>query len=196
MGNDFVSAPKVDKVRIQNAVKEIILAIGEDSSRVGLVDTPRRVAESFCEIFGGVSETFSGVCLDSFEVSQKQLISVKNVPIYSMCEHHFLPFHGFANIVYLPNDKGSIVGLSNLFELVKIYMRRLQLQERLTQNIVDALVRCVEPAGVLVVMECKHLCVSMRDVNFSDPRCVTSVAYGRLAETGLRAEAMSVLSQN
>ena len=168
----------IDKVRVEAAVREFLLAIGENPDREGLLGTPDRIARACEEIFGGCQEDPSEHLLRQFsEPGNEDMVIVRDIPFSSMCEHHLLPFTGRAHICYLPRD-GRITGLSKLARCVSGYARRPQLQERLTQQIADALVRRLDPLGVLVVLEATHTCMTMRGIRASGSLTVTSAVRG------------------
>ncbi|HEY7487842.1 MAG TPA: GTP cyclohydrolase I FolE [Streptosporangiaceae bacterium] len=183
-----------DHARIEKAVREILIAIGEDPDRDGLVDTPARVARAYAEQFAGMRQTPEDVLNTVFDVDHDEMVLVKDIEVYSTCEHHMVPFHGVAHIGYTPNKRGQITGLSKLARLVDVYARRPQVQERMTSQIADALMQVLEPRGVIVVIEAEHLCMTMRGVRKPGAKTVTSAVRGDFrdhAET--RAEAMSLI---
>jgi GTP cyclohydrolase IA len=186
------SAP-IDLERIERAVRELLLAIGEDPERDGLKNTPARVARSYREIFAGMSQTPGDVLTTTFEIGHNELILVKDIEVYSTCEHHLVPFHGVAHVGYIPGVDGRVTGLSKLARLVDVYARRPQVQERLTSQIADALTQHLKPLGVLVVIECEHLCMSMRGVRRPGSRTITSAVRGQLRDPATRAEAMGLV---
>src|SRR3990170_5426039 len=153
-----VTATAIDQERIQRAVREIIEAIGEDPSREGLADTPRRIAQMYADLFSGLHQDPREVLSQSFEEEHREMVILKNVPFYSLCEHHFLPFHGQAHVGYVP--EGRIVGVSKIARVVDILARRPQMQERLTSQIADAIMEGLSPDGVAVVIEAEHLCLT------------------------------------
>jgi GTP cyclohydrolase IA len=184
----------VDQPRIERAVREILIAIGEDPDRDGLTDTPARVARAYAEQFSGLSQHPEDVLGTVFDADHDELILVRDIEIYSTCEHHLVPFFGKAHVAYIPNEKGQITGLSKLARLVDIYARRPQVQERMTTQIADALMRVLEPRGALVVIEAEHLCMSMRGVRKPGAKTVTSAVRGIIRDSArTRAEAMSLL---
>nr|WP_231713411.1 GTP cyclohydrolase I FolE [Arthrobacter sp. zg-Y769] len=183
----------VDQPRIERAVREILLAIGEDPDRDGLRETPSRVAKSYTEIFGGLHQSPSDLLATTFDLDHEEMVLVKDIPFYSTCEHHLVPFHGSAHIGYIPSHDGKVTGLSKLARLVDVYARRPQVQERMTTQIVDALMSNLSPRGAIVVIECEHLCMSMRGVRKPGAKTVTSAVRGQLRETATRAEAMSLI---
>lgn len=187
------AASEVDQPRIERAVREILLAIGEDPDRDGLKETPARVAKSYAEIFAGLHQSPSDLLATTFDLDHEEMVLVKDIPFYSTCEHHLVPFHGSAHIGYIPSHDGKVTGLSKLARLVDVYARRPQVQERLTTQIVDALMENLQPVGAIVVIECEHLCMSMRGVRKPGAKTVTSAVRGQLRETATRAEAMSLI---
>jgi GTP cyclohydrolase I len=171
-----VSPPSLDHDRIAAAVTEIIDAIGEDGQREGLRDTPARVARMYAEVFAGLREDPISFLQTGFEEEYDEMVVARDIPFYSMCEHHFLPFFGVAHVGYVP--QGRVVGISKLARVVDVFARRPQLQERLTQQIADAIVEGLDPMGVGVVVEAEHLCMLMRGVKKPGNRIVTSVNRG------------------
>ncbi|HEX6122057.1 MAG TPA: GTP cyclohydrolase I FolE, partial [Ktedonobacterales bacterium] len=156
------SLPEFDSAHLRKAVRQIITAIGEDPEREGLLDTPRRVAEMYAEVFSGLRQDPADVLRVGFEVGHQEMVLVKDIPFYSMCEHHFLPFHGVAHVGYIPN--GRVVGLSKLARALEILARRPQLQERLTSQLADVIMSTLEPSGVAIVVKAEHLCMTMRGI--------------------------------
>lgn len=183
----------VDQERIARAVREILLAIGEDPDRDGLVDTPKRVAKAYTEFFSGLHQDPVDLLSTTFDIDHDELVLVKDIAFYSTCEHHLVPFHGSAHIGYIPGNEGKVTGLSKLARLVELYARRPQVQERLTTQIVEALMKHLKPRGAIVVIECEHLCMSMRGVRKPGAKTVTSAVRGQLREPATRAEAMSLI---
>ncbi|MDQ1535966.1 MAG: cyclohydrolase [Actinomycetota bacterium] len=183
----------VDLGRIERAVRELLLAIGEDPDRDGLVQTPARVARSYVEIFAGMGQKPEDVLTTTFEIGHDELILVRDIEVYSTCEHHLVPFHGVAHVGYIPGPDGRVTGLSKLARLVDVYARRPQVQERMTSQIADALCEHLQPLGVLVVIECEHLCMSMRGVRRPGSRTITSAVRGQLRDPATRAEAMGLV---
>lgn len=187
------AASRIDQPRIARAMREILLAIGEDADRDGLRDTPKRVAKAYSEFFSGLHQDPAALLATTFDIDHEEMVLVKDIPFYSMCEHHLVPFHGSAHIGYIPSSNGKVTGLSKLARLVEIFARRPQVQERLTTQIVEALVEHLQPNGAIVVIECEHLCMSMRGVRKPGARTVTSAVRGQLREQATRAEAMSLI---
>ena len=184
----------IDTGRIERAVREILLAIGEDPDRDGLLDTPARVARAYAEQFSGLAQRPEDVLATVFDADYDELILVRDIEVYSTCEHHLVPFFGLAHVGYIPNEKGQITGLSKLARLVDVYARRPQVQERMTSQIADALMTVLEPRGALVVIEAEHLCMSMRGVRKPGAKTVTSAVRGSMRDSDrTRAEAMSLL---
>ena len=183
----------IDLARASAAVRELLLAIGEDPDRDGLRDTPDRVARSYAEIFRGLREEPDDVLSTTFDLGHDELVLVKDIEVYSTCEHHLVPFHGVAHVGYIPSRDGRITGLSKIARLVDVYAKRPQVQERLTTQVADAMVRSLQPRGVIVVIECEHLCMSMRGVRKPGARTVTSAVRGGLREPATRAEVMSLI---
>jgi GTP cyclohydrolase IA len=183
----------VDTVRIERAVREILLAIGEDPDRSGLAETPQRVAKAYAEVFSGLHQDPADVLSTTFDIAHEEMVLVKDIPFYSTCEHHLVPFHGSAHVGYIPSLDGRVTGLSKLARLVDVYAKRPQVQERLTTQIVDALVKYLKPRGAIVVVECEHMCMSMRGVRKPGAKTVTSAVRGLLHEPATRAEAMSLI---
>lgn len=183
----------IDQPRIEAAVREILLAVGEDPDRDGLRDTPARVARSYAEIFAGMHQEAEDVMGVSFDLGHDEMVLVRDIPVYSTCEHHLVPFHGMAHIGYIPGAEGRVTGLSKLARLVEVYARRPQVQERLTTQVADALMRILEPLGVITVFECEHLCMSMRGVQKPGATTITSAVRGQFREATSRSEAMSLI---
>ena len=185
-----------DQQKIENAIREIIIAIGEDPDRDGLQDTPARVARAYKEMFSGLYERPEEVLATTFDLNHNELVIVKNIDIFSVCEHHLLPFVGKASVGYIPNNNGQITGLSKLARLIDVYAKRPQVQERLTSQVADALMRILKPQGVIVVIECEHFCMSMRGVSKPGSKTTTSVVRGNLQDPALRHEALTLISHN
>jgi len=181
-----------DQARAERAVKELLLALGEDPDRDGLKETPARVARSLSENFAGLWQSPEDVLTTTFDIGHEELVIVKDIEVFSHCEHHLTPFHGVAHVGYIPN--GKITGLSKIARLVDLFARRPQVQERMTSQIADALVEIMQPAGVIVIVECEHLCMSMRGVKKAQARTVTSAVRGKLRDAATRAEAISLIT--
>lgn len=198
MGDDGrVRAPidtPMDLGRIEKAVREILDAIGEDPDRDGLLDTPARVARMYAEICSGLHEEPGEHLTVTFEAHHDEMVLVRDIPIYSLCEHHMVPFIGKAHVAYIPGKDGRITGLSKIARLVEGYSRRLQVQEKLTAQVADAMEGTLEPRGVMVVIEAEHLCMSMRGVQKSGSSTVTSAVRGLFRQNiATREEAMRFL---
>ncbi len=194
---DGVHAPEIDQERIAAAVREILFAIGEDPDRDGLRDTPNRVARMYAEVCAGLHQEPSEHLATMFEADHDEMVMVRDIPMYSLCEHHLIPFIGKAHVAYIPNRSGNVIGLSKVARLVDGYAKRPQVQERLTRQVADALEEHLQPRGVLVVMEAEHLCMSMRGVRKAGSSTVTSSVTGIFrANVATRAEAMRFLGQD
>ena len=184
----------MDKARIRAAVREILEAIGEDPDREGLVDTPRRVADMYAEIFSGMEEDPRRHLVCFHEEHTEDMVLVRDIPLYSMCEHHLLPFRGVAHIAYIPSD-GKVIGLSKLARIVSCFARRPQLQERLTAQVADFLEQELHPLGLAVVIEAEHLCMTMRGARAAGAMTQTSALRGTLrSDARSRQEAMTLLT--
>lgn len=194
MGDD--KKAKVDQPRIEAAVREILAAIGEDPNRDGLLDTPGRVARMYAEICEGLHEDPASHLTRQFEADHDEMILVRDIPLYSLCEHHLIPFSGKAHVGYIPNKDGGITGLSKLARVVEGYARMPQVQERLTTQIADAIETALDPRGVLVVVEAEHLCMSMRGIRKPGANTVTSAVRGLFrTDIATRAEAMRFIDR-
>jgi GTP cyclohydrolase I len=178
---------------VRRAVHDLLVAIGEDPERDGLKDTPDRVARSYLEIFAGLWQTPEEVLTTTFDIGHDEMVLVKDIEVRSMCEHHLVPFAGVAHVGYIPSHDGRITGLSKLARLVDVFARRPQVQERMTTQIADSLMEILDPRGVIVVVECEHLCMSMRGIRKPGARTVTSAVRGQLRDPTTRAEAMSLI---
>lgn len=186
--------PRVyDEDGVRNAVRDLLVAIGEDPDRDGLRDTPDRMVRAYREIFGGLHENPDDVLSATFDIGHQELVLVRDIPLYSMCEHHLLPFHGVCHVGYIPAEDGRVTGLSKLARLVEGYARRPQVQERLTSDVADALTEHLNARGVIVVVEAEHMCMTMRGVRKPGSRTVTSAVRGIMHEPAPRAEAMSLI---
>lgn len=184
----------VDLDRIARAVREILIAIGENPDRDGLVRTPMRVARAYAELFAGLRVDAEQVLTTSFEADHDELVLVRDIEIMSCCEHHLLPFHGMAHVGYIPGADGRITGLSKLARLVEVYARRPQVQERLTSQVADTLMKALDARGVIVVLECEHMCMAMRGIQKAGARTITSAVRGQFQnDAKSRAEAMSLI---
>ncbi|WP_370945153.1 GTP cyclohydrolase I FolE [Amycolatopsis sp. cg5] len=190
LGSDRV----FDQDRAEKAVRELLLACGEDPDRDGLLDTPARVARAYREMFAGLYTDPDHVLDKTFDESHEELILVTDIPMFSQCEHHLVPFHGVAHVGYIPNCEGRVTGLSKLARLVDLYSKRPQVQERLTSQVADALVRKLDPRGVIVVIEAEHLCMAMRGIRKPGARTTTSAVRGLLkTSASSRAEALDLI---
>ena len=182
----------IDQDRIKRAVHEILIAIGEDPSREGIKETPRRIAEMYAEVFSGMKEDPRDVLSVGFEEGHNEMVILKDIPFYSMCEHHLLPFYGMVHIGYIP--KGRVVGASKLGRVVEILAKRPQLQERLTTQIANTIVEAMQPEGVAVVIEAEHMCMTMRGVKKPGSNIVTSAMRGSFRSRAVtRAEFLSLI---
>ena len=192
--NGSVGADGVDLPRIEAAVREILEAIGEDPQRDGLIDTPRRVARMYAEVFSGLREDPGDHLKVVFEADHDEMVMVKDIAVFSLCEHHLVPWFGHAHVAYIPNEDGRITGLSKLARLVDGFSKRPQVQERLTSQVADCIQAVLEPRGVLVVVEAEHLCMSMRGVRKPGATTVTSAVRGLMRDSvAARNEAMSFI---
>jgi GTP cyclohydrolase I len=187
------TAPDFDFARAEEAVRELLIAVGENPEREGLLATPRRVARMYSEMFGGMRMQADEVLTTTFDLGHDEMILVKDIEVWSMCEHHLVPFHGRAHVGYIPSTDGKITGLSKLARLVDVFARRPQVQERLTTQVADSLMSILSPLGVITVFECEHLCMTMRGVRKPGSRTVTSAVRGQLRDPATRAEAMSLI---
>jgi GTP cyclohydrolase IA len=190
---DRDDVPDFDLDRAEAAIRELLLAAGEDPEREGLVDTPRRVARAYAEMFSGMRMRPEDVLTTTFDIGHDEMVLVKDIEVWSMCEHHLVPFTGVAHIGYIPSEDGRITGLSKLARLVEVYARRPQVQERLTTQVADAMSDLLKPRGSIVVFECEHLCMTMRGVRKPGAKTVTSAVHGQLRDPATRAEAMSLI---
>jgi len=181
-----------DQERAEKAVRELLLALGEDPEREGLKETPARVARAMKENFEGLWQKPEDVLTTTFDIGHEELVIIRDIEVFSHCEHHLTPFHGVAHIGYIPS--GKITGLSKVARLVDLFARRPQVQERLTTQIADALVEILNPMGVIVIIDCEHLCMSMRGVRKSRARTTTSAVRGVLRDATTRAEAISLIT--
>jgi GTP cyclohydrolase I len=182
-----------DEKRAENAVRELLIAVGEDPDREGLRETPARVARAYKEIFAGLWQKPEDVLTTTFDIGHDEMVLVKDIEVYSTCEHHLVPFRGAAHVGYIPSTSGKITGLSKLARLVDVYARRPQVQERLTTQIADSLMEMLEPRGVIVVIECEHMCMSMRGIRKPGAKTLTSAVRGQLRDAATRNEAMSLI---
>lgn len=186
--------PAYDHDRAEAAIRELLIAVGEDPDREGLRDTPARVARAYAETFAGLHCDPADVLARTFNEEHRELVLVRDIPIYSTCEHHLVPFHGVAHIGYIPGASGTVTGLSKLARLVDLYAKRPQVQERLTSQVADALVDRLAPNGVIVVIECEHLCMAMRGIRKPGAVTTTSAVRGSFrSNASTRAEAMRLI---
>jgi GTP cyclohydrolase I len=184
----------VDLARAEAAVRELLVAIGEDPDREGLKATPARVARSYAEVFAGLHVNPDDVLETTFDEDHDELVLIKDIPLYSTCEHHLVPWHGTAAVGYIPGEDGRITGLSKLARVVDLYARRPQVQERLTSQVADAIMRRLEPQGVIVVVQAEHLCMAMRGVRKPGSLTMTSAVRGIFkSDPRTRAEALSLI---
>ncbi|WP_129667003.1 GTP cyclohydrolase I FolE [Phytoactinopolyspora endophytica] len=182
-----------DHERAEAAVRELLAAIGEDPTRDGLIDTPGRVARAYAEMFRGLQQDPAEALTTTFELGHDEMILIKDIELASMCEHHLVPFYGYAHIGYIPGADGRIAGLSKLARLVDVFAKRPQVQERLTTQIADSMVELLKPGGAIVVVEAEHLCMTMRGVRKPGAKTLTSAVRGQLRNPATRSEAMSLI---
>ncbi|MFF8555098.1 GTP cyclohydrolase I FolE [Streptomyces sp. NPDC015501] len=182
-----------DEKRAEAAVRELLIAVGENPDREGLRETPARVARAYQEIFAGLYQQPEDVLTTTFDLGHDEMVLVKDIEVFSTCEHHLVPFRGVAHVGYIPASTGKITGLSKLARLVDVYARRPQVQERLTTQIAESLMSILEPRGVIVVIECEHMCMSMRGIRKPGAKTLTSAVRGQLRDPATRAEAMSLI---
>ncbi|MFF7335227.1 GTP cyclohydrolase I FolE [Streptomyces sp. NPDC090306] len=187
------SIGEFDEKRAENAVRELLIAVGEDPDREGLLETPARVARAYRELLAGLRQEPEDVLTTTFDLGHDEMVLVKDIEIVSLCEHHLLPFHGVAHVGYIPAVSGKITGLSKLARLVEVFARRPQVQERLTTQIADSLMRILEARGAIVVIEAEHMCMSVRGVRKPGAKTTTSAVRGQLRDSTTRAEAMSLI---
>ena len=190
--NDGGAKSEFDFAKAEKAITELLIAIGEDPTRDGLKDTPKRVAKSLFENFAGLRQKPNEILTTTFDIGHEELVIIRDIEVFSHCEHHLTPFHGVAHVGYIPS--GKITGLSKVARLVDLFARRPQVQERLTSQIADAMVEILDAAGVIVIIDCEHLCMSMRGVRKSEARTVTSAVRGILRDAATRAEAISLIT--
>src|SRR4051812_39843951 len=191
---DATQVRGIDQERAAAAVRELLLAIGEDPDRPGLQETPARVARAYAETFAGPAQDPYEILATTFAEDHDEMVLVKDIPMYSTCEHHLVPFHGRAHVGYIPGEDGRVTGLSKLARLVEVYARRPQVQERMTRQIADALADALKPRGVIVVIEAEHLCMAMRGIRKPGSTTVTSAVRGIFRDNApTRAEAMSLV---
>src|SRR4051812_14029 len=191
---DVADIPAFDQARAEAAVRELLAAIGEDPDREGLRDTPARVARAYAEVTSGMRMTPEDVLTTTFDLGHEEMVLVRDIELWSMCEHHLVPFTGVAHVGYIPATSGKITGISKLARLVDVYAKRPQVQERLTTQVADALVEILEARGVIVVIEAEHLCMTMRGVRKAGARTITSAVRGIMHNPATRAEAMALIN--
>jgi GTP cyclohydrolase I len=188
--------PEFDHARAEAAVRELLHAMGEDPEREGLKETPGRVARAYAELTAGLRQTAEEVLTTTFDLGHDELVLVRDIELWSMCEHHLVPFTGVAHVGYIPDDSGKITGLSKLARLVDVYAKRPQVQERLTTQIADSLMEILSARGVIVVIEAEHLCMTMRGVKKAGARTITSAVRGSMrSNASTRAEAMALINR-
>jgi GTP cyclohydrolase I len=186
--------PPFDEKRAEAAVRELLYAMGEDPEREGLLETPARVARAYAELTAGLRMEAEDVLTTTFDIGHDELILVRDIELWSMCEHHLVPFTGVAHVGYIPAETGKITGLSKLARLVDVFAKRPQVQERLTTQVADALMEILEAQGVVVVIEAEHLCMTMRGVKKAGARTITSAVRGSMRDNAsTRAEAMALI---
>ena len=189
-----MTTSKFDQARAEAAVRELLIAVGEDPDREGLVETPARVARAYAEVFAGLHEDPKVHLEKSFSENHRELVLVRDIPIYSTCEHHLVPFYGVAHIGYIPGQDGKVTGLSKLARVADMYAKRPQVQERLTAQIADAIVEKLDASAVIVVIECEHLCMAMRGIRKPGATTTTSAVRGGFQNNAAsRAEVMSLI---
>ncbi len=188
-----MTLPEFDYPRAESAIRELLLAIGEDPDRDGLLETPARVARMYAEVFAGLRQDPAEIMSTTFDLAHDEMVLVRDIEVWSMCEHHLVPFFGQAHVGYIPEADGKITGLSKMARLVDLFAKRPQVQERLTTQVADAMELFLNPQGVIVVLECEHLCMAMRGVKKPGSRTITSAVRGQLRDGATRAEAMSLI---
>ncbi len=193
---DEREVPDFDQDRAERAVRELLSAIGEDPEREGLKDTPARVARAYAELTSGLRMQASDVLTTTFDIGHDEMVLVRDIELWSMCEHHLVPFTGVAHVGYIPAESGKITGLSKLARLVDVYAKRPQVQERLTTQVADSLMEILEARGVIVVIEAEHLCMTMRGVRKAGARTITSAVRGQMHNAATRAEAMALIHRS
>jgi len=193
-GGQPVDVPPFDHARAEAAVRELLIAIGENPEREGLKDTPGRVARAYAELTSGLREEAADVLTTTFDIGHDEMVLVRDIELWSMCEHHLVPFTGVAHVGYIPAESGKITGLSKLARLVDVYAKRPQVQERLTTQIADSLMEILEARGVIVVIEAEHLCMTMRGVRKAGARTITSAVRGIMHNAATRSEAMALIN--
>ncbi|OFT53523.1 GTP cyclohydrolase I FolE [Corynebacterium sp. HMSC06D04] len=194
MSNNIPARGEFDQARAEAAIRELLIAVGEDPDREGLQETPARVARAYKEVFAGLHADPTEVLHKTFAEEHQELVLVRDIPIYSTCEHHLVPFYGVAHIGYIPGPDGQVTGLSKLARLADMYAKRPQVQERLTSQIADALVEVLHAHSVIVVIECEHLCMAMRGIRKPGATTTTSAVRGGFkSNAASRAEVMSLI---
>ena len=188
--------PPFDHARAEAAVRELLYAIGEDPEREGLLETPARVARAYAELTSGLHLRPEDVLTTTFDIGHDEMVLVRDIELWSMCEHHLVPFTGVAHVGYIPAETGKITGLSKLARLVDVYAKRPQVQERLTTQVADAAMEILEARGVIVVIEAEHLCMTMRGVRKAGARTITSAVRGMMHNAATRSEAMALIHRN
>ena len=189
-----LETPVFDQARAEAAVRELLLAVGEDPERQGLLETPARVARAYREMFAGLYTDPDTVLETAFDEQHDELVLVKQIPMYSTCEHHLVAFHGVAHVGYIPGDDGRVTGLSKIARVVDLYAKRPQVQERLTAQVADAVMRKLKPRGVIVIVEAEHLCMAMRGVRKPGATTTTSAVRGQFkTDNASRAEALELI---
>jgi len=190
---DPAAVPEFDYERAEAAIRELLVAIGEDPGREGLKDTPARVARAYAELTAGLRQSPEEVLTTTFDIGHDEMVLVRDIELWSMCEHHLVPFTGVAHVGYIPAESGKITGLSKLARLVDLYAKRPQVQERLTTQVADAMMELLEARGVIVVIEAEHLCMTMRGVRKAGARTITSAVRGIMHNAATRSEAMALI---
>jgi GTP cyclohydrolase IA len=190
------AVPRFDHARAERAVRELLIAIGEDPEREGLKETPARVARAYAELTSGLRLEPEDVLTTTFDIGHDEMVLVRDIELWSMCEHHLVPFTGVAHVGYIPAESGKITGLSKLARLVDLYAKRPQVQERLTTQVADSLMEILDARGVIVVIEAEHLCMTMRGVRKAGARTITSAVRGVMHNAATRSEAMALIHRN
>ncbi|MGH3363039.1 MAG: GTP cyclohydrolase I FolE [Nocardioides sp.] len=193
---DENDVPAFDHGRAERAVRELLIALGENPEREGLKDTPARVARAYAELTSGLRLSAEDVLTTTYDIGHDEMVLVRDIELWSMCEHHLVPFTGVAHVGYIPAESGKITGLSKLARLVDVYAKRPQVQERLTTQVADSLMELLEARGVIVVIEAEHLCMTMRGVRKAGARTITSAVRGSMHNAATRAEAMALIHRN
>lgn len=183
-----------DQPRAEAAVRELLLAIGEDPDREGLRDTPARVGRAYAELTAGLRQRPEDVLTTTFDLGHDEMVLVRDIEFWSMCEHHLVPFSGVTHVGYIPSDSGKITGLSKLARVVDVFARRPQVQERMTTQVADSVMEILDARGVIVVVEAEHLCMTMRGVRKAGARTITSAVRGQMHNAATRSEAMALIN--